>query len=134
MGRLGQGPPFRRVENDPMASDQPRLTFAARVLRGVHNGIGAGELASLGYLWLCALTRRRDRWLRLSVSILLGEGVALVVAKGCPLGMFQRQVGDEVPMFELWFGRRLAPFAVPFFTGVTALGLVLLLVRRPVST
>lgn len=103
----------------------------ARVLRVVHNVICAGELGCLGYLWLCAVTRRRDRLLRGAVLVLLGEGVALVVAKGCPLGIFQRRAGDDVAMFELWFGRRLARYAVPFFTAVTAMGLLLLAARRP---
>jgi hypothetical protein len=101
------------------------------MLRGLHNAIGVGELTCLGYIWVCALTRRRDRWLWLSVAVLLGEGVALVVAKGCPLGIFQRRAGDDIPMFELWFGRRLAPFAIPFFTLVSVAGLALLVVRRP---
>ena len=96
-----------------------RLSFAAHALRVLHNVIGFGELTCLGYVWVCALTRRRDRWLGLSVGVLAGEGVALLMAKGCPLGFFQRRVGDEVPMFELRFGPRLAPFAIP---ALTALG------------
>jgi hypothetical protein len=105
------------------------LTAAARALRGIHNAVGAGELACLGYLWFCVLTRRRDRWLQLSVAVLLGEGIALIAAKGCPLGIFQRRAGDDVPMFELWFGARLAPFAIPSFTAIALTGLLLVLVR-----
>jgi hypothetical protein len=61
----------------------------------------------------------------------MGEGVALLVAKGCPLGIFQRRAGDDVPMFELWFGPRLARFAIPGFTMITITGVALLIVRRP---
>ena len=114
-----------------MAGEKSALTLAARVLRQVHNAIGVGELACLVYLWTCALTRRRDRLLRFSEAILLGEGVALVVAKGCPLGIFQRRAGDDVPMFELWFGPKRAPFMIPFFTAITGIGLGLLILRRP---
>ena len=79
--------------------------------------IGVGELVCLGYVSFSALARRRDVSLRASIAVLTGEGVALVVAKGCPLGVFKRQgVGDEVPMFEFWFGPRMAPFAIPAFT------------------
>jgi hypothetical protein len=97
----------------------------------LHSSIGVGELACLAYLWLCAIGGRRDRWLRLSTAVLLGEGAALVAARGCPLGGFQRRAGDEVPMFELWFGPRLAPFAIPTFVVIAGAGMALLAVRRP---
>ena len=109
------------------------LTRQARILRSVHNYVGAGELVCLGYLWVCGVARRRDRWLRLSVSVLLGEGAALVIHRGCPLGIFQRRAGDDVPRFELWFGPRLAPLAIPFFTALAGGGLVLLMIRPPGS-
>ena len=64
-----------------------RLSRQARVLRVLHDAIGIGELASLGYLWYCAVTRRRDGWLRASTVALVGEGVALLAAKGCPMGI-----------------------------------------------
>jgi len=35
------------------------------------------------------------------------------------------------PMFELWFGPRRAPFAIPTFAVVTAAGFGLLMTRRP---
>ena len=105
------------------------MSCQARSLRKLHNAIGAGELVCLGYVWFCALARRRDVWLRASIAVLIGEGVALVVAKGCPLGGFQRRVGDEVPMFELWFGPRMAPFAIPGFTAIALVGAALLGLR-----
>jgi len=109
------------------------LTNAARTLRIAHNAIGIAELACLAYLWSCALGRRRDPWLSLSVGILMAEGVALLVARGCPLGIFQRRAGDDVPMFELWFGPKLAPFAIPGFTALAVGGLVTLVLRAPAS-
>lgn len=107
------------------------LSRGARVLRVTHNAIGVCELACLGHLWFCAITRRRDRKLRLAVVVLVGEGVALLLGRGCPLGIFQRRVGDDVPMFELWFGPGLAPFAVPTFTLIALCGLALVMARRP---
>jgi hypothetical protein len=65
--------------------------------------------------------------------VLTAEGIALVAAKGCPLGIFQRRAGDDVPMFELWFGPRLAPFAVPALTLAAVAGLVMVATRRPVD-
>jgi len=110
------------------------LSHHARTLRLLHTSIGLGELGCLGYLWACALTRRRDRWLKVSAGVLAGEGVALLAAKGCPLGVFQRRAGDDVPMFELWFGPRFAPFAIPSFTVIALVGLSLVLVRAPKDT
>jgi len=110
---------------------RPALSTQARMLRTIHTSIGIGELACLVYLWYCAITRRRDRWLRLSVSVLVGEGVALLGARGCPLGVFQRRAGDDVPMFELWFGSGLAPLAIPAFTSIALGGLAAMIARPP---
>jgi hypothetical protein len=82
----------------------PALSREAQVLRAVHDAIGLGEVTCLGYLWFCGVTRRRDRWLGLATVVLAAEGAALLVAHGCPLAPFQRRAGDDVPMFELWFG------------------------------
>lgn len=109
------------------------LSRQARALRMLHNCIGFGELGCLGYLWFCAITRRRDRLLRLSVGVLAVEGIALVAARGCPLGFFQRRAGDDVPMFEVWLGPRLAPLAVPAFAVLAAAGLVTAATRPPVQ-
>jgi len=112
-------------------SRRDMLSTKARGLRALHGAIGVGELGCLGYLWFCGITRRRDRWLALAIAVLAGEGVTLLVARECPLGVFQRRAGDDVPMFELWFGPKAAPFAIPVFTviALTGLGLVLALPR-----
>ncbi|HTW09061.1 MAG TPA: hypothetical protein VME46_16250 [Acidimicrobiales bacterium] len=115
---------------EPIVGDgEGRLSCPARTLRVVHYAIGAGELVCLGYVWFCALARRRDAWLRASIAVLVGEGVALVAAKGCPLGVFQRRAGDDVPMFELWFGPRVATFALPGFAALALVGAALLGLR-----
>ena len=113
------------------AQPAEELSRSARRLRVLHSTIGFGELACLGYLWFCVFTRRRDRWLGAPVTVLAAEGIALLAGEGCPLGIFQRRAGDDVPMFELWFGRRLAPFAVPFFSFCAVFGVLLLLIRKP---
>ena len=108
----------------------PGLSRQAKALRRLHTSIGCSELGCLGYLWFCAVTHRRDRGLRLAIGVLVGEGAALLAAKGCPLGFFQRRAGDDVPMFELWFGPRLAPFAIPTFTVTTLAGMLVLAADR----
>lgn len=114
-----------------LVGHQLELGRQAKVLRMLHTSIGLAELACLGYLWYCGLTRRRTRWLTLSVAVLGGEGLALVAADGCPLGIFQRRAGDDVPMFELWFGPRLARFAIPALTVVAAASAALAAARPP---
>ncbi len=87
--------------------------------------ITGAELSSLGYVWWCALTGRRDRILVAAAAALLGEAVALVIGKGdCPLGPLQKRLGDPVPLFELVLPRPAARAAVPVLTGVACLGLV----------
>jgi len=108
------------------------LSAKARRLRALHNAVGVADLGCLGYLWFCGITRRRNRWLSLAIAVLAGEGVALLVARECPVGAFQRQAGDDVRMFELWFGPRVAPFAIPAFAVIAVAGLGLVLVRTGV--
>ena len=130
----------RRVHSDLVpclctvdSTDRPKPAGGVRMLRIVHSVIGVCELGCVGYLWLCVFARRRDRWLKFASSILIGEGIALTVARGCPLGEVQRRAGDDVSMFELWFGSRIAPLAVPIFAVVAITGFVLLSARPPMD-
>ena len=107
---------------------------AVRVFRAVHVGIAAAELACLTYVWFSAITRRRDPVLALAVGTLAVEGVGLVIGGGnCPLGPFQRRLGDPVPLFEVFLPKRAAKMAVPVLTGVTVAGLAAIALRRPQS-
>jgi hypothetical protein len=107
------------------------LSANARILRTVHSSIGVFELGCLAYLWFCAITRRRDHWFTLAVGVLFGEGAVLLLARGCPMGFFQRRAGDDVPMFELWFGPRLARYAIPSFVALAVIGMVTAMARPP---
>jgi hypothetical protein len=105
---------------------------SALALRAFHTAIAAVEIASLGYVWWSALTRRRGRLLPLAVAALCTEGAALVVGRGdCPLGPLQDRLGDPVPLFELALPPKAAKAAVPVLTGVALVGLALLVGRRP---
>lgn len=106
------------------------MTTGARALRAGHVLIAAAELSSLGYLWSCAVTGRRDRALWAAVAVLVAEGVGLVGGRGdCPLAPLQRRLGDPVPLFELVLPRRVAKAAVPVLAGIAGAGLVVLGVR-----
>jgi hypothetical protein len=108
------------------------LSPAAVAFRALHTAIAGVELAALGYVWFCVLTRRRDRRLGIAIAALGVEGIGLVIGKGnCPLGPVQDRIGDPVPLFELVLPKRAAKAAVPALTGIAALGVLLALARRP---
>lgn len=106
------------------------LGRAATTFRRVHALIALVDLLGLGYVWACALMRRRDRVLRLSIAALVVEGGALVVGRGsCPLGPLQRRLGDSTPLFELALPPKAARAAVPVLTAISVTGLALLALR-----
>jgi len=108
------------------------LENRARTLRIGHGLIGTLELGSLGYVWACALTRRRDRLLAAALLVLSAQGVGLAIGRGnCPLGAIQRRLGDPVPLFELVLPPRAAKAAVPVLVAATLAGVLTLLWRRP---
>ena len=110
------------------------LPSGAKAFRIAHVVWSVLSLASLGYIWACALTRRRNRRLGASIAFLSLEGVALIVGDGdCPFGPLQTRLGDPMPLFELVLPPRAAKAAVPVLAGVTLTGLAAVVVRRPVD-
>jgi hypothetical protein len=108
------------------------LSPAARAFRVAHGVITGTFLVAIGYVWWCALTRRRDVWVRVAVSGLVIEGAVVAANHGdCPLGPLQDQLGDPVPLFELLLSPRAAKRAVPVLGAVAATGLLLLMYRSP---
>lgn len=119
-----------RSMSDKVIGPTSSLGRGALALRGVHVLIAAGEIASLIYLWTCALTGRRGRALNAAVVVLSTEGAGLVASRGdCPLGPLQQRLGDPVPLFEFVLSPRAAKRAVPVLAGVTCMGMVVLIVR-----
>ena len=112
-----------------------QLSPAARAFRAGHAAIAATFLAAIAYVWWCALTGRRDRWLRLAVVALVGEGAFVAANHGdCPLGPLQERLGDPVPLFELVLSPSAARRAVPALGLITTAGLILLVRRGPASS
>lgn len=107
------------------------LSGTAKTIRIAHGAVTIVEIASVSYVWVCALGGRRDKWLKLALLALAGEGVGLAVGRGhCPLGPLQARQGDPTPLFELVLPKRAAKLAVPFLAAVTVGGLVTLVGRR----
>lgn len=104
----------------------------ARAWRLVHASWSVAQLASLGYIGACAVTRRRSPALWASVGFLLVEGGALVVGRGnCPVGRLQESWGDPVPFFELLLPPRAAKAAVPVLAAVSLVAVGAVVIRPP---
>jgi hypothetical protein len=107
-----------------------RLTPAVLAWRTGHALIALGFLASIAYIWWCALTGNRGPPLRPAVAALAAEGALVAANRGdCPLGGLGERIGDPVPLFELVLPPRAARLAVPALGGVTAAGVALLAIR-----
>jgi hypothetical protein len=110
------------------------LAAGAKAFRVIHTAIAVIDLSALGYVWTCAITRRRGRLLTASAAALLLEGGALVVGRGnCPLGPLQTRLGDPVPLFELVLPPRAAKAAVPVLAAVSIVGIALVAIRTTSS-
>ena len=106
------------------------LPLAVILWRAAHGLIAIGFLASIGYVWWCALSGRRGALLRSAIAALVSEGVLVVTNRGdCPLGPLADRIGDYIPLFELVLSPRAARRAVPTLGVVTAAGLGLLAAR-----
>ena len=111
------------------------LSRPAKAYRFFHAAWSVAGLASLGYIWACAATRRRDRRLSASVAFLSIEGVGLIVGGGdCPMGPLQARLGDQVPFFELVLPPRAAKAAVPILAGASVAGFIAVALRRPIRS
>jgi hypothetical protein len=110
---------FRRDERQS-------LSRGALAFRVGHTAIALAELSCLGYVWMCALTGRRDQLLRRAIGVLVAEGAGLLIGRGhCPLGPLQQRLDDPVPLFELVLPRVWARRAVPILAGISGVGVAL---------
>ena len=108
------------------------LSRGALALRAAHAGVSGVFLSAIGYVWWCALARRRGTLLRTAVTALTVEGIAVTANGGdCPLGCLQERVGDPVPLFELVLSPRAAKLAVPALGAVAGAGIALVALRHP---
>jgi hypothetical protein len=122
------------MPTDEHSSDHSWRSLPPRAMgfRLAHIAWGALELGALAHVWRSALHRRRDGYLAVSIAFLLVQGAALVVGRGnCPLGPFQRSLGDPVPMFELVLPPRAAKAAIPVLFVVALAGIAAALLRPP---
>jgi hypothetical protein len=111
------------------------LSRPAEAYRIFHASWSVAGLASLGYIWVCAAARRRDRLLGASIAFLSIEGVGLIAGGGdCPMGPLQEHLGDPVPFFELVLPPRAAKAAVPILAVATVAGFLVVALRPPIRS
>jgi len=138
---VAKGDDGRVMAAIPRAPDASRsaVTWAdlggrARAFRVAHGLWSVAQLASLAYVWCCAITGRRDRYLAGTMAFLAVEGGALVVGHGdCPMGPRQAEWGDPVPFFELVLPPRAAKAAVPVLAAISVSGFGAVLARQVVD-
>jgi hypothetical protein len=107
-----------------------QLTPLIIAWRTGHAVIAMGFLASIGYVWWCALAGRRGRMLRLAAGSLIAEGAVVAANHGdCPLGGLGERIGDPVPLFELVVPPQVAKRAVPLLGGIAGAGLLIVTIR-----
>ena len=58
-----------------------KLSRAAIAFRAFHAAVAIEMLLAIAYVWWCALSRRRDRLLRIAAASLISEGM-LISANG----------------------------------------------------
>jgi hypothetical protein len=119
-------------QHDVRVASWATIGRRAKAWRVGHAAWSVVQLAGLGYIWACVLSRRRTMRLWAFVALLLAEGGALVVGRGnCPMGRIQAEWGDPVPFFELVLPPRAAKAAVPILAVVSLAAIGALIVRQP---
>lgn len=126
------GTPARSGHRDLRTASWATIGARAKAWRLAHAAWSITQLAGLGYIWRCAITRRRPVRVWAFVALLLAEGAALVAGRGnCPMGRRQAEWGDPVPFFELVLPPRAAKAAVPILAAVSLAAIAALVVRGP---
>ncbi len=101
------------------------------VLRIIHAIFSLYFIACLLYLYYAAYAMRFDVLLLISMASLAIEGTAVFILNSgnCPLIHVQKRIGDDRPFFELFMPPRIAKQAIPAFSVLVIIALVLLVVR-----
>lgn len=99
-----------------------------RILHGIFTIYFILCLLSMYY---AAITKQFTMVTIIAIASLAVEGfMVFVLNKGdCPLIHIQKRIGDPVPFFNLIFPAPFAKKAIPFFSIITLIGLLLLIAR-----
>lgn len=109
----------------------PHKRTPVLLLRILHGAFALYFIICIVILYRSVITRELDIWFIVAILSLMTEGLLVFVMNGgdCPLIHIQRKLDDDVPFFNLFLPAHLAKKAVPFFTKVTFVGILLLIMR-----
>src|SRR3989344_6044496 len=101
------------------------------LLRAVHTLFAIYFISCIFYIYYAVIVARFNLVLIIAIVSLIIEGVLVFILNGgdCPLIHIQKKLDDPIPFFNLFLPDHLAKKAIPFFTNVTFLGLILLVIR-----
>lgn len=101
------------------------------LLRIIHSFFAFFFISCIIYIYYSAYIKQMSLWVVLAIFVLALEGfLVFIVNKGdCPLAPLQYKLGDNTPFFNLFLPAEMAKKAVPFFTLVTIVGIVLLVIN-----
>jgi hypothetical protein len=101
------------------------------LLRTVHGLFALYFIFCILYIFYAAITLDINLLLAVAIASLFIEGFLVFILNGgnCPLFHIQKRLNDPVPFFNLFLSDSLAKKAIPFFTLLMLLGLLLLAVR-----
>ena len=101
------------------------------LLRILHGLFALFFIACIFYIYYSAFTRQFNIFSGLAIVFLIIEGfLVFIINNGhCPLAPLQWKLGDQTPFFNLFLPKRAARLAVPFFTAITFLGIIILTYR-----
>lgn len=100
-------------------------------LRLIHTAFAVYFITCVVYIYYVALTLQMGALFGIAVLSLCLEGFFVFILNHghCPLAPLQRRLKDPVPFFNLFLPDDLAKKAIPFFTSITFLGIIILVVR-----
>jgi hypothetical protein len=101
------------------------------LLRLIHTAFALYFISCIIYLYYAVFTLQINILLYIAIASLVLEGFLVFILNNghCPLAPLQRKLKDPVPFFNLFLPEHLAKKAIPFFSVVTYLGILLLVVR-----
>lgn len=104
-------------------------------MRVIHSIFAVYFIACIIYVYYAAITLKISLLLGIALFSLLLEGFLVFILNGghCPLIYIQRRVNDPVPFFNLFLPDDLAKKAIPFFTILTFLAVIVLILRLVLS-
>jgi hypothetical protein len=100
------------------------------VLRIIHGLFATLLMACVGLIYYAGITGRALPWAYGAGAFLIIEGI-LIAANGwdCPLDFLHRSLGDDKGFFGLFLPRYWQRRVIPLLSGVTGIGLLILVIR-----